>query len=300
MSTTGANEKVSASISEGGYEKYVRKIVDLPTIPQILMRIWKILDSPDSSSADLEKVISLDQALSAKVIRLANSPFYNTLYRVSNVKNAIVNIGFDAVKNMVIAVSVTSIFKKQKGANRYFPLRDFWRHCVGVGATSHALAAMVDGLNPETCLCAGILHDIGKFALNLVFPQEFGTALRIAAKEKITVREAEERVFSADHSLFGRVFAEHWNFSEELRGIIGSHHKPLDEVEEKYLIEVAVIKAADIIVRKLHYGFPGDFVIGPVDERLFDLFDAPSDFLDSFKDEARKAMKSAGEFLNLL
>ncbi|MBN1164121.1 MAG: HDOD domain-containing protein [Candidatus Krumholzibacteriota bacterium] len=300
MSTTEVNDFSADAESGDTYSKCVSKITDLPTIPQVLMSIWKILESPDSSSADLEKVISLDQSLSAKIIRLANSPFYYTPAEVSSVKSAIVNIGFDAVKNLVIAVSITSVFKKIKGVNRFFPLKDFWRHCVGVGIAARLLGRKVEGIDSESCFCAGILHDLGKFLLNMLFPKEFAAALSLAAQEKIFIREAENRIFTVDHTHFGSALARHWNFSRELRQVIQSHHKPLDDIEEEYLVETAVVRVADAIIRNMRYGFPGDFNTYPREERACEMFGFQEGFLDNLNAEISEELQRAGEILNLI
>ncbi len=293
------NDKINSE-SGGTYEKSVGKITDLPTIPHVLMSIWKLLDDPDSSSADLEKVISLDQALTAKVIRLANSPFYHTKSEVSSVRSAIVNVGFDAVKNLVIAVSITSVFKKLKGANRYFPLKEFWRHCVGVGVVSRSLAKKVEGIDSETCFCAGILHDVGKFVMNLLFPKEFADALALAAKEKIYIHEAEGRLFDVDHSFFGERLAEHWKFSAELAGIIRNHHRPIDEIPDLYMAETAIIQVADSITRDLQFGFPGDFIKGAPSELALEFLRVDDGFTGNFSNEVVGEIQSAGEILNLV
>ncbi len=300
MRVNGTEKKTSDKTASSGYEKLLRKIVDLPTIPQVLMRIWMILESPDSSMSDLEKVVSLDQALTAKVIRLANSPFYRTGYEASNVKNAIVNIGLEAVKNLVIAVSVTSVFKKQKRAVKFFPLKEFWCHCVAVGVAARRFASNMDGLNHETCFCAGILHDIGKFAQYILYPEEFAEALGIAAREKIHIREAEDRIFPVDHSVFGELVADHWNFTPMLKKLIGDHHKRLDTLDDEFLIETAVVKLADTTARNLSFGFPGDFTQPPLDEQVAELFGLTPETFDDFCKESLKDIQSAGEFIGLL
>ncbi|MCD6380045.1 HDOD domain-containing protein [bacterium] len=297
MTVTFNNDKSS---SEDEYNVFIRKIEDLPTLPYILMKIWKLVDSPDTSSKNLEEVISLDQALTAKVIRLANSPFYHIPFRVNNVKDAIVNIGFDAVKNLSIAVSVTSFFKKSERSGGYFPLKDFWRHCVGVGVVSRYIAEKVEGIDYELCFCSGILHDIGKFALNILFPQRFGEVLQRAAKEKSRIHKIEKEIFKFDHSYFGKELAKYWNFGDDLISIIGDHHKPVDEIDENLRIETSVIKVADSIVRQIKFGFSGDFLDDTFDDRALELLALDRERLKVLIPEIKKEIELASQIINLV
>ena len=282
------------------FEEMITRISDLPTLPSTLMKIWTILESPDSSSADIEEVIALDQSLAAKVIRLANSPYYHTPSEIGSVKSAIVNVGFDAVRNLVIAVSVTSMLKKLNSTNKYFPLKEFWRHCVGTGVAAREFADKVQGVDKELCFCAGILHDIGKFAMNLLLPEKYAEVLSLAARANMFIEDAEERVTGTNHSMIGELFASHWSFSRPLRRIIGDHHKPLDDVDDEFLLEVAVIQLADGAVRDIEFGFPGDFRKSDVSERLFDLFEIDDQFFEQFQNTIFEKIEIAGEILNLV
>ncbi|MBU8920873.1 MAG: HDOD domain-containing protein [Bacteroidales bacterium] len=282
------------------FEEMITRISDLPTLPSTMMKIWTILESPDSSSSDIEKVIALDQTLAAKVIRLANSPFYHTPSEIGSVKSAIVNVGFDAVRNLVIAVSVTSMLKKLDSTNKYFPLKEFWRHSVGTGVAAREFAGKVQGVDRELCFCAGILHDIGKFAMNLLLPEKYAEVLSLAARADLFIREAEERVTGTDHTMVGELFARHWSFSRPLTRIIGDHHKTPDDIDDAFLLEVAVIQLADGVVRDIEYGFPGDFKKGDASKRLFDLFDIDDQFIEQFQNSIFEKIEMAGEILNLV
>jgi len=264
------------------------------------MKIWKLVASHDTSSKDLEEVNSLDQALTAKVIRLANSPFYHTPFKVNNVKDAIVNVGFDAVKNLSIAVSVTSFLKKYENSGGYFPLKEFWRHCVGVGVASKYIAKRVDGIDYELCFCSGILHDIGKFVLNVLFPERFGDVLQRAAKEKSRIHEIEKEVFKFDHSRFGEELARYWNFGEDLIKIIGDHHKPVEDIDDNLRIETAVVQVADSIVRQIKFGFSGDFIDDTFDDRALELLIIDSEGLKVLIPEINKQIELAGQIINLV
>ena len=280
-------------------EGYIRKVSDLPTIPSVLFKVWRLCESPDSTPSEIEEVISLDQALTSKIIRVANSAFYKRSSRASNVKSAIVNIGFEAVKTIAIAASVTTLFKKRKKISKYFSLKDFWKHSIGVGVASKIFAEKVEGVNPENCFCAGILHDIGKFVENLVVPEGFVKALSVSTRKGVTISEAEMEVLGVNHAFFGEVFAEHWNFSDELKRIIADHHKSLEEIDELYLVETGVVKVADSIIRDIQFGFPGDFKKTGLDKSLIDLFSIEDGFVTSFKEEIREDLESAIELVNL-
>ncbi|MBN2071858.1 MAG: HDOD domain-containing protein [Candidatus Krumholzibacteriota bacterium] len=281
-------------------EKVVSRMSDLPTLPNTLMKIWMLLESADSSSKDLEKVISLDQSLSAKILRLANSPFYHIPQKVNNVSSAIVNVGFETIKNLVITVSVTSVLKKLKSTNKYFPLKEFWRHSASVGVVARAFAKKVPGVDSELCFCAGVLHDIGKFVLNILYPNQYAEAISLAAVEKNYIHLAERDVFSFDHAKVGEVFARYWQFSNDLRSIIGSHHKELSEVDDEVLMETAVVQIADALVRNIPYGFPGDFMKGEYSDHVFELFDINIGFIEEFQKDIMKDITSASEILNLV
>jgi HD-like signal output (HDOD) protein len=300
MSITGKKKAESLEDSSERYWEYVRKVRDLPTIPHVLMKVMTLLESPDASSRDLEKVISLDQSLAAKVIRLANSPFYYSSSDVSSVKSAVVNIGFTAVKNLVMAVSVISMFKKLKVNNRYFSIKEFWKHSVGVGIASRALAGNVKGVDVEDCFCAGILHDIGKLVMNLILPVDFSRVLKKSSAEDIFIRDAEREIFSMDHSQFGEMFARHWNFSEKLTTIIGGHHLHPDNMDEVYLIETSIVKFSDHLIRKMAFGFPGDFLQVPLEEEIENLLGVNEKSLEAFSSQVEKNIEAASEIINLV
>ncbi|OQX86234.1 MAG: hypothetical protein B6D63_00390 [Candidatus Latescibacteria bacterium 4484_7] len=299
MSVAGTEDQARSQDKEKNLEKVIAKVNDLPTIPSVLLKIWRLCDSPDSTPADLEKVISLDQTLTAKVLRVANSSYYHSVSKVSNVKNAVVNIGFESVKTIAIAASVASVFKKKKRINKYFSLKDFWKHSIGVGVASRTFAGKIDGVNVENVFCAGILHDIGKFVFSIIMPEEFGGALAISTKRGIRILEAEREIFGTDHAFVGKLFSEHWNFSDEIKNIIADHEKEIDDIEDMHLIETGIVKFADSIVRSLRFGFPGDFLHEEPDGRIKDLFGIDEGFLESFSNEVKSELDLAVELINL-
>ena len=299
MPATGERNQKIVEIEKDQLDRYVKRVNDLPTIPSVLFKIWRLCESPNSTPSDLEKVISLDQALTSKIIRVANSPFYGRFSRVSNVKSAVVNIGFEAIKTIAIAASVTTVFKKRKKIGRYFSLKDFWKHSIGVGVAAKAFAEKIDGVNEENCFCAGILHDIGKFVENLLFPEEFAKVLSLSARSDVSISEAETEVFGVDHSFFGELFARHWNFSDELKNVIAGHHKSIGDMEELYVIETGVIKVANSVIREMQFGFPGDFHKAGLDDEVVKLFDIQEGFMESFTEELSARLKEAVELINL-
>src|SRR6185295_7476712 len=173
--------------------KRVKRITDslisLPTLPTVIAKMLELVDNPKTSASSLANLISRDQVLTAKILKLANSSFYAFPRQIATVKLALVVLGFENVKEMALSLSVLNSFKGEN--NKYFDTSLFWQHSIAVGAATRMLAR-------ETCyrlageaFVAGLLHDIGKIVLNQYLPKEFGQIQGLIWDEGLTTREAE-------------------------------------------------------------------------------------------------------------
>jgi HD-like signal output (HDOD) protein len=203
-------------------QKDLLRIPDLPSAPQVLTEIWTVLGSETSTAKRLAEVISTDPALSARILRLANSAYFALLQPVSEVSAACVVLGFDTVKSLAIGVTALGAIGRSVRAD--FDLDAFWRHSVGVGSVAQRIARRLGLPQPGTAFCGGILHDLGRLVLVALSARRYQEISRLVGEG--TLREAEAAGLGADHQEIGAWVGERWRFPEELVAGMAHHHDP--------------------------------------------------------------------------
>ncbi|HZO87210.1 MAG TPA: HDOD domain-containing protein [Chthonomonadaceae bacterium] len=222
-----------------------KKLADLPPLPLVVTRIMETVNSPDTSAADLNRLIAMDQGLSSKVLRIVNSAYYGFPKRISTITHAVVILGFNTVRNLVLGVSAFGLLAQKSipyGLNR----TKFWEHSVATAVAGSILAKKrltKMRTAPEEAFIGGLLHDIGTLFLDSYFPVQYAVAMAFAARETKTSWEAENMVLGIDHVTVGRRIAEHWNFPPHLTAMIAGHHEPTRQKEHFEM--AAVIHVAD-------------------------------------------------------
>lgn len=201
------------------------QIVDLPTIPTTVTHIMEITNREDSTIADLARVVMADQALSAKLLRVANSPFYSMPRKVSDIERAIALLGFREVRDLSLSISVFDSLYMPTKAGAYFDRARFWEHCFVVAFLTRELARaqQQSGGNAFT---AGLLHDVGKVFLDKYFPDLFRSIVSRVTSAGISFREAEQTLVGIGHDEVGAFLLKHWNLPDDLAAGAGSHHTP--------------------------------------------------------------------------
>lgn len=206
---------------------------ELPTIPEILFQILRILDDPASGASDLADVIRLDAPLSARILRLANSPYYSARGDMGDIHRCIAVLGYRTIRQVAICVSVaTSVVATAARANGQMDYRELWRHSVAVGAIAKHLAEITGHPEPEEVFTAGLLHDLGKFVLEIYSPTTYGQVVRSRKDKGQSLVEAEREAFGFDHAVLGEAFGFSWRFPGMLNRCFGHHHEPLNPVGE--------------------------------------------------------------------
>lgn len=201
-------------------------IRNVPTLPAIVIQVIQTTNNPTSSARDLNKIITNDQAIVAKILQMANSSFYGLSARVNNLNRAITLLGFNTVRSLALSISVVDHFKGQS-SSQYFNRGKFWEHSMGVAMVSKMLAEKKGGhLNADEAYIAGLLHDIGVIILDQFFQDKFSEILKLNHEGGMDFLEAEETIIGRDHARFGAVVTEAWNYPEVLITTIANHHNP--------------------------------------------------------------------------
>jgi putative nucleotidyltransferase with HDIG domain len=231
------------------YKKVIESIDQLPSLPAIVTKLIQVVNSPESSADDAAKLIEKDPGLTSKMIRLANSAFYGIPRSISSVSSAVVILGFNTIRSLVLSASVMKMF-----AGSQQPALDkekFWRHSITTAMAAKLIVRHfinVRMMDPESAFCAGILHDIGKLIFNEYMSKEYVEVTAFAEKNKMALLDAETKVLGINHASVGKVISDKWALPLDLEYTLVYHHEPgaADQLNEL----VATINYADILAHE--------------------------------------------------
>jgi HD-like signal output (HDOD) protein len=231
--------------------------VALPSLPVIFSRINEAVNNPRMSIADIGKIISEDTALSARLLKIANSAFYGFPSKIDTISRAVTVIGTQQLRDLALATVVLKIFK---GIPRdLVEMESFWKHSIACAITSRVLATYRRESNVERYFVAGILHDVGRLVLCVKYPEEMKAALAHGRQHPVPLYRAEQEVLGISHAEVGGILIKQWNLPAVLEEVLLFHHTP--SRAERYPVEVAVIHLADIISHAMQLGNSGESLV---------------------------------------
>ena len=223
----------------------IARIKSMPTLPTVALRVLEVTADPDSSANDLMRIISPDVSLTTKILKIANSPFYGLTKEISSLQHAVTVLGFKEIRNLVISTVAFESFKNLK-QNGEFNINRFWRHSFYCALAAKIIAVDLKNGSNELFV-AGLVHDIGKLAMYITFPNEFKMQTEIMSplKIKYTAFETEKDIFGMTHDEVGMKLLEKWMFPKSLITAVGFHHRP-QEADKKSNFPI-IVHVADIL-----------------------------------------------------
>ncbi len=206
-------------MKEDTLEKIIMDTVDVPSLPPIASKVLQLINDDYSSVNELERIISKDQAFSARLLRIANSPYYGMGRSIDTVSTAIILIGFNTMKSLVTAASM-------KDLHRQFGLfeQKLWEHSLGVSLAASLLAAETQMIEAEEALIGGLIHDMGKIILNNSLPESYCIIIERVYEEGLPFLEVEDEMLGFNHCNVGGLIARKWKLPKSLEAVIEYHH----------------------------------------------------------------------------
>jgi putative nucleotidyltransferase with HDIG domain len=270
----------------------------LPTLPSVVTKVLNLISNPKVSAKKIGEVISTDISLSSKTLKIVNSAFYGFPKRVSTITQAVVILGFNAIKSAVFGVAVINAFNKYS-KNPIIDYNEFWKHSVAVGSASRVIAKHAGCDMTEEVFIGGVIHDIGKLILSQFSANTYQKVIEKAREkdDKYSYSEIERQFINYDHSEIGHYLVEKWNFPENLASIIRYHHNPLKapENEEKELI--FIVSVANILINILKIGNTGNYFIEKIPIQVWKSLNLNINELPDLYDEIKNEYDNASLFL---
>ena len=235
------------------------RLRDIPALPSAVSELLASFHNDDVDVSTIAHQISRDQALTARVLRVANSSFYGLQSKVGTIGEAVVVLGFRAVRSMVLAVGINSALRVERCPG--FDALGYLRHCVAVGLAARALARQT-GYSPELAFTGGILHDIGELVLASNFSQQYAEVFAYRKRHDCFLVVAERDILGMDHAEVGGLLAETWHFPVALHEAVTDHHAPAGAMAASL---ADLIHVADAIARGMGLGNSPEEMVMPVE-----------------------------------
>ena len=216
-------------------------VKNLPTLPQVAVRLLELLNDPTSCIDDINKVMSKDTSLAATILRTVNSSYYGVRQRVSSLAHGLSLLGYRVVKNVVLTAAASGLFRVRK-CTACFDENVFALHSVATAAICRYLAHFSGVADPELAYSVGLLHDIGKLTMDQCFSKEYFAAVTWAKENRKPAHVAEMTQCGYDHAQVGEALVRLWKLPEDIAEAIGLHHNT-EAMVSQHLI--AIMHLAD-------------------------------------------------------
>lgn len=212
-------------------QKIAAKVGDLPAVPEIVAEVMALTEDPNAGLSSVAETIERDPALTVKLLKISNSPYYGMRQVVGSLKLALVILGIREVRNIVLGISVLDAFQDQR-AHSSLGQNHFWEHSFKAGALAKRLSDHFELGRQGEDFVSGLLHDIGKLVLWRELEGEYDAVFKESEGRPAALHEVEREAFGFDHAEVGAALAHHWNLPETLVDAIGYHHANQDKLAE--------------------------------------------------------------------
>ncbi|MDH5435518.1 MAG: HDOD domain-containing protein [Gammaproteobacteria bacterium] len=277
-------------------KELVADVSDLVSLPDICVRVNEMVNDPDSSAADIGKIIAQEPGMMARLLRIANSPFYGFMQEITTVSRAISVIGTAQLRELILATSAIDTFENIP--NYLVNMKHFWTHSIYTGLCAKALADKTGSKNNESYFVAGLLHDIGQLVLFNKMPEESRDILIeiMEGSEGLQFHQEEKKVFGFDHAEVGAELLRNWKLPEVLCDSVKFHHQPLKA--KSYSKEAALIHIANSLGCLAELDSENDWEAEPIDPQAWQAAGLKPDVIEQITDKVAEEFNDvANSFL---
>lgn len=269
----------------------------IPPFPKVAMQVMKMLGDPKVQPKDLAEVIRYDAAITANLLKTCNAAYFGLPRKVSSLDEALVLLGQDALKDIIIASSSARFYKGEAGGAGYqLEQGELWKHSVATAIMAKSIAPHFKGIDPGTAFTTGLLHDIGKRFLSSFVASDFQKIMDRTYIDGLSFMAAEHEILGMDHAELGSMIMQKWEFSEEMIQAVRFHHDPQALSKDPL---TALIAIANTLIISLGVGVGADGLSGAMQGEGLKRFGITSLELDRYMSNLLLEMEKAEEMMAL-
>lgn len=284
-------------------ELILHQLNSLPTLPAVAAQLLQLTVKSNTQADEVVKLIESDPSLASKIIALATRSNTGIRKETASVSKAVVMLGFDTVRSVVLGVKVfEALGKCSLDSEAVFDRPGFWKHSLAVACASKTLCRYIDRkIDPDEAFICGLLHDLGKLALDTCLPKSFARIVQITESTVANISHVERRILGLDHTIVGKRLAQRWRLPNAIAECLWLHHqdpKTLpDSVEARTLVQV--VHLSDILAREQMIGYSGNYTIGDSAVALGKELGCPETAIEETAKELREMITDRAELLGL-
>lgn len=233
-------------------DKIVSTVGELPAAPAVVVTAMRLTANLESSTDNISQILSSDQSLTARVLRIANSPFYGRVKKVQSVDEAVLILGFKSIRSLIVASSAHSLYFIGNASGSQAKL---WRHSLSTAIAARQIAERLQHPEMEETFISALMHDIGKLVLIQKLPEWYSRIVKEIEEKACSFREVEQRVFHFDHCDVASLLLTQWEFPMPLVRAIVRHHRPPSFRPGGAVPIAQIVHLANFMAKNLNVGF---------------------------------------------
>lgn len=273
-------------------EEVINKINDLPSLPEVALEMLSDLENEDISLDTMVEKVTMDQALAAKVLKLANTSYYGANSKVVTIQQAVSLLGTTHLKNLIRTTIFTNHLPSARC--RGFDNKAYWRHNIATAICAEIISRTLH-MKHDFAFTAGLMHDIGRLVLVVKFPKKYEQVIQCSKDNDCSLLDAERSILGVDHVAVGLILALQWNFADAIQDAIRGHHAP----DDKELNSLAsIVHVANAIVHALDLSESEEELVPPISQFAWDLLGLNEEAYLSIFHETELRFESMNQILH--
>lgn len=269
----------------------VERSQNLPMLPQVASSVIRLADDPNSSAREMAGIIEQDPAISAKVLKVANSAAYGSR-GVACLTTALNLLGMKTMQAMVVAIAYQQVIKEKQSAKAFSKL-EFWRHSLAAATGARIIGKLVAPAESEELYLVGLIHDVGMLVLDRFIPDEFDAAITLSHSEAIPLHMAETRTLGFNHAEVGALLVDKWQLPPRMEGAVRYHHEPLSDSET--FRTSSIVAVADTLAHQCGFRNSGTEHSNAINDESLTHLELPAEQYDAIRSVIVSEVEKAHE-----